>query len=86
MESDNGFNLENLRLTQDFSTLVGGKKLVTTVPVRRRSRQEFLRVHPDESWRFQTAVLELKEEREIFLVDQALWPTLGGAVLSGVGF
>jgi len=34
------------------------------------------RVHPDERYSIATAVVELKEERETYLVAQTLWPEL----------
>jgi hypothetical protein len=45
------FDLENLRLPQNFSETAGVKKLLRTVPVRRPNKQDFVRVHPDESYR-----------------------------------
>ncbi len=74
------FDISRLRLTQDFGASIGVKKLLTTVPVRKPGKQDFVRVHPDEGWRLQTAVLELKEEREIYLVDQPLWNELVGEI------
>ena len=38
--------------------------VLTKVPVRRPDRQWWFRVHPEESWRLQAAVLEIKEDRE----------------------
>src|SRR5262249_13693323 len=35
-------------------------------------------VHPDEAYRLQTAVIELKEDRETYLVSPALWGELVG--------
>jgi hypothetical protein len=66
------FNLASLRLTQDFASAVGVKKLITTIPVRKPSREWFVRTHPDPAYRLLTAVLELKEDRETFLVAQEL--------------
>ena len=66
------FNLDKLRLSQDFASAIGVKKHILTVPVRKPGRQDFVRVYPGEDWRLQTAVLELKEERETYLVDQSL--------------
>ena len=54
--------------------------MLTTVPVRKPGKQNFVRVHPEVSWRLQTAVLELKEEREIYLVDPSLWDELVGEI------
>jgi hypothetical protein len=66
----------SLRLTQDFAASVGVKKAILTIPVRKPAASWFVRVHADESMRLQTALLELKEDREIFLVDPALWSDL----------
>ncbi len=65
-----------LRLSQDFGESTGVKKLVTTVPVRKPNKQDFIRVHPDPAYRLETAVLEFKEERETYLVTPELWPEL----------
>jgi hypothetical protein len=72
--------LERLRLTQDFSANVGVKKVLITVPVRKPTRQEFIRVHPGEDWHIETAILELNEESETYLVERDLWPELGGEI------
>lgn len=75
-----GIDLESLRLSQNFSAMVGVKKVLTTVPVRKPTRQEFVRVHPDEAWQLQTAVLVLKEEREHYLVAPELWSEIPGEI------
>jgi hypothetical protein len=41
--------------------------------VRKPSRQEFFRTHSNADYRLETAVLELKEERETYLVAPELW-------------
>jgi hypothetical protein len=75
------FNVEKLRLSQDFGAKVGVKKALLTVPVRKPDRQWFVRVHPDENYRIQTAILEIKEDRETYLVDPALWSDLPGEIV-----
>ncbi len=80
------FDLERLRLSQDFAGEIGVKKAVITVPVRRPNRQWFVRVHPDASWRLETAVLELNDERETYLVEPDLWPELLGEIVPKVLF
>jgi hypothetical protein len=62
------FDPAKLRLPQNFAAAAGVTKLLTTVPVRKPSKEVFVRTHPDESFRIDTAVLELKEDREIYLV------------------
>ena len=80
IKTDDLYDLSRLRLPQDFGDMVGAKKLLTTVPVRKPQRQEFIRVHPGEDWRLQTAALEIKEDRETYLVDPSLWPFLPGEI------
>ena len=71
------FDLASLRLSQDFASAVGVKKLVTTIPVKKPSKEWFVRAHPDAAYRLQTAVLELKEgDRETYLVARDLWSEL----------
>jgi hypothetical protein len=67
------FDPASLRLSQDFGAGLGVKKALLHVPVRKPDRSWFVRVHPDESYRLQTAVIELKEDRETYLVAPALW-------------
>ena len=75
------FNLANLRLSQDFASAIGVKKRITTVPVRKPNRQEFVRVHPDATYRLDTAVVELKAERETYVVAPSLWSEIGGELI-----
>jgi hypothetical protein len=70
------FDPERLRLTQNFSASVGVKKLLTSVPVRKPAKEWWIQTHPSDNYRIQTAVLELKEDREIYLVDRGLWEGL----------
>jgi hypothetical protein len=69
---DDAFDLDSLRLPQDFSASTGVKKILTTVPIRRPDPQEFIRVHPDPAWRLQTLVLEVKAYRETYLIHPSL--------------
>jgi hypothetical protein len=75
------FDLDKLRLSQDFAASLGVKKALLTVPVRRPGNQDFFRVHPGEGWRLETLILELKEEGETYLVDQNLWGQLPGELI-----
>src|SRR4051812_18709708 len=70
------FDPAALRLTQDFSASVGVQKALLAVPVRKPDKSWFVRVYPDETYRLQTAVIELKEDRETYLVAPALWSAL----------
>ncbi len=66
------FDLEKLRLNQNFAAELGVKKRLITVRVRKPQRQEFFRVHPDDTYTLTTGLLELKEERETYLVDPSV--------------
>jgi hypothetical protein len=70
------FDPARLRLSQDFAATLGVKKALLTVPVRKPAKEWWIRTHPDESYRIETAVLELKEERETYLVERSLWSGL----------
>jgi hypothetical protein len=80
------FDLDRFRLPQNFEATVGVKKLIVAVPVKKPDRQAFIRVHPDEDWRLATAVIELKEDREIYLVDPTIAAELPQEVLHKILF
>ncbi len=66
------FDPARLRISSDFAATAGVKKALITVPIRKPDKAAFVRVHPDPAYRLETAVLELKEEREIYLVDPSI--------------
>jgi hypothetical protein len=70
------FDPASLRLSQDFTASIGVKKLLHTVPVRTPDKTWFVRVHPRDEYSLPTGLLDLKEERETYLVAQSLWPAL----------
>jgi hypothetical protein len=75
----NPFDPDALRLNQTFAEKAGVKKLRTTVPVRRPNPQDFFRVCPDLSYRLSPAgIIELKEERETYLVAPTMAKELQG--------
>jgi hypothetical protein len=61
------FDPAALRVDQTFAG-AGVKKLLVTVPVRKPNRQDFVRTHPGEDYRLTTAIVELKEEREFYVI------------------
>jgi len=66
------FDLDSLRLKQDFSETLGIQKVLSHVPVRKPNKQNFIRVHPGKDYRMDVGVVEMKEERETFLVTPAM--------------
>ena len=72
------FDPASLRLSQDFAAHLGVKKQLLSVPVRKPDKAWFVRVHPGEQYRLQAAVLELREEREHYLVTPEIVQGLAG--------
>jgi hypothetical protein len=74
------FDPAALRLSQDFASSIGVKKVLTTVPCRKPNRHEFVQVRPGEEWRLETGVFEDRVNREMYLVSRDLWAELSGEV------
>ena len=73
------FDPAALRLDQSYADTVGVKKLLTTVPVRKPGRQDFVRVRPDPGYRLTpAAIIEVKEDREVYLVMPDMAQALPG--------
>jgi hypothetical protein len=75
------FDLASLRLNSSFLETAGVKKLLTTVPARRPGPQDFVRVHRAPDYRENFAMIDLKDDREDFLVRPELLPELAGEVV-----
>jgi hypothetical protein len=65
------FDPDALRL-DPAEELVGIRKVLASVPVRRPKRQEFVRVHPSADYRLDVAILDLEEDGESFMVSPDL--------------
>lgn len=76
------YDLGNLRLTQSFAETAGVRKLLTTVPVHKPNKQDYIRVHPNPAYRENFPVIELKDDREQYIVAAALVPELVGEFVS----
>lgn len=74
--SSDPFALSKLRLPQSFLASTKVKKLLNTVPVGKPGPQTFFRVHPAPNYREAMAFLELKDERETYLVNLEEVPEL----------
>jgi len=75
------FDLASLRLNASFLDTAGVKKLVTTVPARKPGAQDFVRVRPEPAYREDFAMIELKDEREDYLVRPEIVPELTGELV-----
>jgi hypothetical protein len=72
-------DLTALKLDQSFADTVGVKKILTTVPVNKPNKQDFVRVHPAPEYRLSPAALiELKDDRESYLVTPTMAAHLPG--------
>ncbi len=67
-EAPDPFNPEALRLSQDFAQLADVKPILATVPVRKPGRQDYVRINVDPDYQLTTAILQLREEREDYIV------------------
>lgn len=72
------FDLDNLVVDQNYVQAAGVKKLLTTIPIRKLHPQDFVRVHPDPAYRKQLALIERREEREMFLIPKPMAAELSG--------
>lgn len=63
------FDIENLRLSQDYTNHFGVKRKITNVSLRKPRKDEFFRVHDQIEWQFQTFMLELKSEGENYILS-----------------
>lgn len=70
------FNVASLRLPPTFQETAGVRKIVSTVPVRKPHSQEWFRVHPDEEYRGNFALIFLREENEHYLLAPPLFEPL----------
>ena len=78
------FDPSRLRLSQRFGEAEDVRRVIVSVPVRKPHRQEFVRTHPDLGMWFEAAILELKEKRQLYLVEPGLVPFLAGEVVPKV--
>ena len=56
------------RMASDSLTNIETEKLITHVPVGKPNKQKFVRVHPDQAFWFECAILKLEDEQRPFLV------------------
>jgi hypothetical protein len=70
----------SLRLTQNFGETLGVKKVLTTVPVGKPSRDRFFRVHQSPDMVFPAMLLEDKVLGETYLVSTEVASALGDLI------
>src|SRR5262249_46850031 len=73
------FDIESLRLPQDFSALLGLQSALPPVEVRSPSREWWIRVHTNAAYHSPPPLIQLKDSGnrgECYLVMPPLWPRL----------
>ena len=73
---EGGLDVASLRLPQNFGAQIATRKETLIVPVQKPHKQWWVNVHPDPAWHLTAGILELKEERENFIVAPELVPEL----------
>lgn len=76
MNTETKFDLSELKLKVGVGEGLPERKEVLSIPVRKPSKQTYIRVNPDPTWQIETYVLELKDDDELYLVDSSLWEAL----------
>lgn len=74
-DEKNDFDLESMRLSQDFASMAKTKKLLIHVPVRKPPKHQFFRVHPGEEYSFTAAVVEMDGD-DTYLISPQLVPAI----------
>ena len=77
-ENTNPFDPKRLRIAGRHSEGPTSKKLLTSVVVRKPNRQEWFRVHPDSLMRIDTLILEMRDERQSYLISPEIAPIIPG--------
>jgi hypothetical protein len=74
--NDDEWDLDLIRVSQDYADGLGVEQAVTDVPVSKPSKSQWVRTHPDNGYRIETLILELEEERELYLIAPSLHSAL----------
>lgn len=72
------FDLDFLRFDPSLTEGIGVRKVLNTVPVRKPNPQDFIRVRPGTTYRLPLAMIELKDDRELYLVPPPVAAQLPG--------
>ena len=83
-EKPNPFDPAKLRIGQRFGEGQDVRRVLVTVPVQKPHRQLFFRTQPDADMWLDAAILELREDRQAFLVSPELAPYLPGEAVAKV--
>lgn len=82
VENLNPFDPKRLRISRAFSEGPTVQKIVASVQVRKPNRQEYFRVHPDPEMRIDTLLLELRDDRQSYLISLDVAPAIPGEAVA----
>lgn len=74
----NPFDPESLRIATGGGENLSIKKVITTIPVKKPSREMYVRTSPKSEHTIDLLLLELKDESEVYVVSPALHEALMG--------
>ena len=85
-EPPDPFDLGSLRLGSDYSVGLGVRRVLTTIPVRKPTKDEWFRRRQGDEWMLTTAVLEVEKgvDRSTYLLARHLWTEYSGEVTPAV--
>ena len=72
------FDPATYRVPMSLEAAAGVKQILTSLTVRTPDKSWWVRRHPRPDYAMKAWVIELKEERETYLVTPKLWPALAG--------
>ena len=78
----NPFDPKKLRISGPQSEGPTACRIIVSVSVRKPNRQEWYRVHPDPVMRLDTLVLEMRDERQTYLVAPDIAPAIPGEAVA----
>jgi hypothetical protein len=73
-------DIEALRLPASYGGTLGVKKILTTVPVGKPKKTQFFRAHPSPDMSFDVLLLEDKDNREYYILNQEVAQVLSSLV------
>lgn len=68
--STSASEIAELRLSQDYSAALTVEEVLTTIPIQKPNKEWLIRVHP--KWGIEMATLELKTDRELYVLSNNL--------------
>lgn len=79
-------DISKLRMSQEFAAEIGVEKVITKISVGKPNKQWWVRVHKNPAFRFETALIEMKDKNEMYLVAPDLWTPLADEICRVVIF